>query len=870
MGPPNAITVEVHPAQADVSSGETQQFTATVNDASANAVTWSIAEPDGGTIDPNGFYTAPSSPGVFTVIAVSIIDPRLQGTAKVIVREVVPGTGGAGGAGGVGGTGGIGGSGGAGGSGHHHAQIKIEPAEVEVSSLGTQQFKAVVTGISDQSVTWTVEQGDAGGKIDSSGQYTAPPSAGTFTVVATSTFDPSARGTATVSVREPISVTIEPAIVEVVTNGSVQFQARLRGTDNQAVTWKVQEGDTGGSIDSNGVYSAPPNPGSFNIVATSVVDPSKSAVAEVAVVRPSSTDATGLLPPDRQTRWNPGLNAVGGIPLDSDPVRPATVYVPDGDPFSGFSVDPALANGTTDASNAIQAALNAAGAIARENARKIVFLAAGDYFIRGNGLVIPSFVTLRGQGPRGANATRLIKAPGSNMPVVQIGQLWIKFSTPIDLAADAPHGATQVTVVNNPGYSVGELVFIDQLVDTDRVGSWWNTVNQTDPNDGNRRWFCRQNRPTGQVLEIAGVDGNTLTFTTPLRLTYYTSNEAQIVRFSGDEPGGPVRPTRKWIGLEDILVDGGSGGQGNIPFTGTSYSWAKNVESVRSEGSSVSFTYAFRSVLRDSFIHSTVNPNPGGGGYGIDITTYSADNLLENNIVWNFNKVITMRASGGGNVIGYNYFEDGWGAGYPNIPEVGLSAAHYAAPHHELFEGNETWNIGGDAYWGNSIYITFFRNHVNGRRRSVPPLQLTDEIARRFVEVPEWQLWTTFIGNVLGSSDMVAAPQSGFIYERVSPPWKWDPVPIWAVGVEHNAGKNGQDAQVVATTIRHGNYDFVTRGIVWDAGIQRQDLPPSLYLEAKPPFFGDKNWPWVTPESDDGEVLGGLPAYERFDQLMGP
>src|SRR5690606_24234775 len=103
--------------------------------------------------------------------------------------------------------------------------------------------------------------------------------------------------------------------------------------------------------------------------------------------------------------------------------------------------------------------------------------------------------------------------------------------------------------------------------------------------------------------------------------------------------------------------------------------------------------------------------------------TYSADNLIENNIVWNFNKVITMRASGGGNVVGYNYFEDGWGAGYPQIPEVGLSAAHYATPHHELFEGNESWNISGDAYWGNSIYITFFRNHVDGKRRSMPPLR---------------------------------------------------------------------------------------------------------------------------------------------------
>ncbi len=66
-----------------------------------------------------------------------------------------------------------------------------------------------------------------------------------------------------------------------------------------------------------------------------------------------------------------------------------------------------------------------------------------------------------------------------------------------------------------------------------------------------------------------------------------------------------------------------------------------------------------------------MDPNPGGGGYGIEIETYAADNLVENNMVWSFNKVIAMRSSGGGNVIGYDYMEDAYGAGYPTIVEVG-------------------------------------------------------------------------------------------------------------------------------------------------------------------------------------------------------
>ncbi|AKU89850.1 glycosyl hydrolase family 28-related protein [Vulgatibacter incomptus] len=578
----------------------------------------------------------------------------------------------------------------------------------------------------------------------------------------------------------------------------------------------------------------------------------------------SRIERSGLLPPERLTRWEPGLNAVGGIPADSDRERPASVYVPPDDPYGGFSVDPALANGATDASDAIQAALDAAGEQASERSRKVVYLRAGEYSIRGEGLIVPSYVTLRGQGPRGPEATRLVKPQGTWMPVVRLGHLWVKHTTPVDLAVDTAHGAKRIQVARDPGYQVGELVFIDQLEDRDRVGSWWNPVNQAHPDDDSRGWFSRQNRPTGQVVEIVGIQGNTLELSTPLRLPYFKSNRAQVVRFSGGEQDGPVVPTKKWSGVEDLYVSGGE--QGNVIFTAASYSWAKNIESDRSSGSSVAFMSTFRCVLRDSFVHSTVDPNPGGAGYGLDVSEYAADNLVENNISWNFNKVMVMRAAGGGNVIAYNYFEDGWGAGYPTIPEIGMNASHYATSHHELFEGNDSWHIGGDGYWGNAIDVTFFRNHVSGRRRSAQPLQLRDEVMRKFIHVPEWHTGFSFLGNVIGTPDMKAAPQSGFVYEG-SPPWNWDPVPIWAIGVEHDAGKEGQDAKVVAATLRHGNFDFFTNGVVWDEGIERRELPTSLYLDRKPSFFGENPWPWVSPEKS-GAPLAILPARERFDQLL--
>ncbi|AKU91473.1 glycosyl hydrolase family 28-related protein [Vulgatibacter incomptus] len=816
------VVVTIDPAEIELLTSESHRFQARVSGTNDRTVSWSTS---GGTIDEGGLFVAPSEPGIYAVIATSLADPHSTATARITVWEREP------------------------------VIVSIVPVEIQVLISESFRFQASVSGTTDQAVTWSA----SAGVIDATGLFTAPSRPGIYAVVATSLADPRGSATARVTVRprEPAVVTIAPGDIELLTLESHQFYAMVSGASDSAVTWSASRG----TIDAGGRYTAPIVPGLYTVVATSVADPGAVAIALVTVVEPP---VEGLLPADRITLWEPGLMAVGGIPSDHDARRPATIYLPAGNPYAGFSVNPALADGTTDAAAAIQAALNAAGNQARETSRRVVYLAAGTYFISGEGLNVPSFVTLRGRGARGDTVTRLVKAEGSQMSVINLGHLWVKNTTPVDVTADVPRGATRVTLARNPGYRVGELVFIDQLVDSERVGSWWNPINQPEPDGPERSWYSRQNRPTGQVLEIAAIDGNTLTFGTPVRLPYFTSNQAQVVRFAGGDQGGPMVPTKKWSGVEDLYVAGGE--QGNVAFYATSYSWAKNVESDRSNGSSIAFESTFRCEARDSFFHSTANPNPGGGGYGIDLRIYASDNLVENNISWNFNKVITMRAAGPGNVVAYNYFEDGWGAGYPMIPEVGLNASHYSTTHYTLFEGNQAFNISGDAYWGNSIFNLYFRNHATGRRRSLPPLELSDEITRRFVEVPEWHLACSYVGNVLGSSDMSAEPQSGFVYEG-RPPWYWDPVPIWAIGVEHNAGLEGQDAAVVATTLRHGNFDYVTRGIVWDPGIGDHRLPASLYLVSKPAFFGDHPWPWVTPE-DAANRTRVLPARERFDSLL--
>ncbi len=92
--PPPPVSVSVSPASANVPTGGTQQFTATVQNASNTAVTWFVNDVQGGgpamgTITTGGLYTAPASApsGTVTVKATSNADPTKSGLAAVTVTE---------------------------------------------------------------------------------------------------------------------------------------------------------------------------------------------------------------------------------------------------------------------------------------------------------------------------------------------------------------------------------------------------------------------------------------------------------------------------------------------------------------------------------------------------------------------------------------------------------------------------------------------------------------------------------------------------------------------------------------------------------------------------------------------------------------
>jgi sugar lactone lactonase YvrE len=79
-GVPDVVALHITPPSVTLPPNGTQQFSAD------RSVTWTVIEPNGGTIDSSGNYSAPPTPGNFTVAASAIDGSGLTATAAVTVR----------------------------------------------------------------------------------------------------------------------------------------------------------------------------------------------------------------------------------------------------------------------------------------------------------------------------------------------------------------------------------------------------------------------------------------------------------------------------------------------------------------------------------------------------------------------------------------------------------------------------------------------------------------------------------------------------------------------------------------------------------------------------------------------------------------
>jgi hypothetical protein len=622
-----------------------------------------------------------------------------------------------------------------------------------------------------------------------------------------------------------------------------------------------------------------------------------AAAAEAAA--PRSAPSGSVLPADRMAAWNPGLMSVGGIP------NRTTIYR-------------TLSPSGGDDSGAIQTALSTAPA------GQVVMLSPGTFIVNGL-LLINRPVTLRGSGagvtrlvkPNGAKArtsavidgTRGILTPVNPAsygydprPVIIVGpSRWNNgpdSTASQDLTADGARGADSVTVANAANFKVGTFVLLDeasgaswqptpagfpgaaQVWQGDRVA--WNMHYPVQPGDDSgasnaqgpydqkpgvlpisMSWFARTDRATSEIKQIASISGQTVTFTSPLTIGYRTDHKAQLTPYTTDPSSGGHAAGNRDIhvtnaGVEDLSIFGGA--DGGLRFEAAAYSWAKAIEVTQWLGEAVAIDNSFRVELRDSYIHAGSWPEPGGAGYAISLAVGSSEVLIENNILVDVCKNMVFRSSGAGSVVAYNYADDSFDFDNPGWVEVGINASHMAGAHHVLFEGNLSHNADSDYTHGNAIYLTFFRNHLTGQRQ-----RFVDRSGIRAVGLAYGSWWDSFVGNVLGRPGQMA----GWSYD--DPSMKSNSAAwghggsgnLWMLGYDPERWGMTPDPKTLATVIRGGNFDYLTNSVVWTDGLQAQTLPASLYLSAKPGFFGDYQWPWVDATGET--KIHTLPAKARLE-----
>ena len=199
------VVVTLAPLSAQVAPGGTVSFAGSATGSADTGIAWSVQEgASGGFVSESGVYSAPAAEGTFHVVAASRADPSKRQVATVTVAS--------GGANAVG--------------------VTVGPSAPTVDACQSVAFTATVSGSANQTVTWSVKEGLAGGTVTPEGVYTAPSSPGTYHVVATSLAEPAwmAEGSVTVGAEKVLAVAVATGSGTVAPNGALAVSAMVTTT----------------------------------------------------------------------------------------------------------------------------------------------------------------------------------------------------------------------------------------------------------------------------------------------------------------------------------------------------------------------------------------------------------------------------------------------------------------------------------------------------------------------------------------------------------------------------------------------------------------------------------------------------------------
>jgi hypothetical protein len=644
-----------------------------------------------------------------------------------------------------------------------------------------------------------------------------------------------------------------------------------------------------------------------------------------APLQQASNDPTsGVLPPynDVYDNWSmAGLVTVGGIPTRTTVC--ATVNPSGGDDF--FAIQNAI--DSCPAGQVVQLGVGAFSVKIADLPIQIstgITLRGGDQCTGQNSYPSPycgtsinvsdGAVSYTG-GMCGSSANALVACPNGGPPVIAVSPVapgynfsWAQCGNnnvanncgAVALTADAAQGQTTISVASTAGFSVGQVVLIDEASgaawQNDPVGpnlygqvwaapDWlstsgspatgriqWNKFgnNNDDFGAGNFPytagssgcWYSYCDRATSELHIITAVGVGALTFDSPLTVAFRQSDghNAQVYPglYANQSGTGTPIPFLQYASLENLSVLRGIAG--GVTFEFCQYCWSKNLEVGDWYGGGVDVVYTLRSEINRTYIHHAWDSVNNGGEYPLAIDDATTETLVDDSITAFAGKGMVARAAGGGNVVAYNDQDDTMYDSDSGIGDywvdMGLNGSHYSAAHHILFEGNWADNIDNDNTHGNQVYHVYFRNWATALRTP-----FTDASNSKPVNDQTGIGWACGGGSctpnapgpLRGTGPMMHDYWFAYVGNVMGTPgvstaangWTYDgsfavnPA-IWMLGWNSDASnptKSDPNLSSAAFLFRHGNYDTVNGSIAdWQAGYS-QTLPDSFYTSAAPAAF---------------------------------
>lgn len=518
----------------------------------------------------------------------------------------------------------------------------------------------------------------------------------------------------------------------------------------------------------------------------------------------------------------------------------------------------AYADGVHDDSLVLQAIFAAA------TNGSVVYLPTGTYLVSTN-FVITKSVVVRGNGPQSTHitASALVRNPvftfqtpnsrfsGSQI-FAQVTNGMNKYSTNFMLK----------TTTLAAGLSPSNNVLFDQINDgifADSLG-----------NQGNCAYCSVSNgiRAINQIAKVMTTNGQSFTTDSPLYWNYGTNNPnlPSIAVFTNDplpEISWWTGNTLKNCGLESLSIDDTAATNAQGAFNCITYffycdnSWVSNVWTTDGTLAHVLLYSCYHFSVQGCYFN--LSKNYASSSYGVELSQSCTACLVENNI---FNSITASVVLGWGstaNVISYNFMTN---APFSNTnwnPES--ISIHDAHGMFNLIEGNDTPQIAMDFIHGSGSHQMIFRNRSWGwqTNRSQVCVAVYNYSHSTFCNIA---------GNVL-STPTNWTRLNGAIYIMATNAFNISQQATYAFGYDAiQSSSNNFDQNPQATAFLHGNYDFVSSNLVWNAGTADHALPASLYLAGQPGWWPATGSPWPPIDPATPTLISAVPAKVRFDAIQ--